>query len=149
MDFFKTGLIQMSDFQRLVNDENPYATTGTINRMTVTKTLGGLHKVSTFDWKFGAIQQMGLYLSKHFDSLDASFEDASKGSGKVAFELFKSFIERTDCLHGLNLTVPLLQRLFSELDPHKKGFININDWKNAFKSFAWKDQLMIEVKNIA
>jgi len=56
LDFFKTGLIQMSDFQRLINDENPYATTGTINRMTVAKTLGGLHKVSTFDWKFGAIQ---------------------------------------------------------------------------------------------
>ena len=56
LDFFKTGLIQMSDFQRLVNDENPYATTGTVGRMSVSKTLGGLHKVSTFDWKFGAIQ---------------------------------------------------------------------------------------------
>lgn len=56
LDFFKTGLIQMSDFQRLVNDENPYASTGTVGRMSVSKTLGGLHKVSTFDWKFGAIQ---------------------------------------------------------------------------------------------
>lgn len=82
---------------------------------------------------------MGLYISKSFESLDASFEDASKGTGKVPFELFKSFVDKTDCLQGLNLTVPLMQRLFSEIDPHKKGFININDWKSAFKSFVWKD----------
>lgn len=92
---------------------------------------------------------MGLHLSKSFASLDESFEAASKGSGKIPFDHFKSFVDSQDCLHGLNLTVPLLQRLFSELDPHKKGFINITDWKNAFKSFGWKDQLVIEIKNIA
>lgn len=98
LDFFKTGLIQMSDFQRLVNDENPYTTTGAATRMATSKTLGGLHKVSTFDWKFGAIQQMGLHLSKYFASLDESFEAASKGTGKIPFDHFKSFVDSQDCL---------------------------------------------------
>jgi hypothetical protein len=118
-------------------------------KMATAKTLGGLNKVSTFDWKFGAIQQMGLHQSKQFGTLEESFESASKGTGKIPFDLFKAYIDSQDCLQGLNLTVPLLQRLFSELDPHKKGFINITDWKNAFKSFGWKDQLVIEFKNIA
>lgn len=139
----------MSDFQRLIKDENPYATTGVATKMASSRTLGGLHKVSTFDWKFNAIQQMGLHLSKTFPTLDESFTSVANSANKITFDLFKSFVEAQDCLQGLNLTVPLLQRLFSELDPHKKGFINRNDWKNAFKQFVWKDQLFIELKNIA
>ena len=109
---------------------------------------GGLSKASTFDWKFSAIQQIGLTMSKKFASLDDSFADASVGNGKITFEHFKQFIDREGCLQGLNLTLPLLQKLFSELDPHKKGFININDWKNAFKSFNWNEQIFIEFKNV-
>jgi Ca2+-binding EF-hand superfamily protein len=41
----------------------------------------------------------------------------------------------------------LIQKLFSELDPHKKGFLNINDWRNAFKTFNSADQLIVELKN--
>jgi hypothetical protein len=104
--------------------------------------------VSTFDWKLSAIQQMGLYMSKSFASLDDSFTTASDNSGKITYQQFKVFVDQQDCLKGMNLTTPLLQKLFSELDPHKKGYLNILDWKNAFKSFAWKDQLMIEFKNI-
>jgi hypothetical protein len=129
----------MSDFQRLVRDENPYATTGFAAKMATAKTLGGLQKVSTFDWKLNAIQQMGLHLSKQYASLDMSFATAAENSNKITFDQFKAFVDKTDCLQGLNLTVPLLQKLFSELDPHKKAFINLNDWKNAFKSFVWKD----------
>ena len=49
----------------------------------------------------------------------------------------------------MNLTVPLFQKLFSELDPHKKGFININDWKNTFRSFVGSDMPLIELKSVA
>ena len=42
-----------------------------------------------------------------------------------------------------------MQKLFSELDPHKKGFLNVNDWRNAFKTFNAQDQLIVELKNVA
>lgn len=68
----------MSDFQRLMSDENPYSTSGLNSKILFAKTLGGgLSKASTFDWKFNAIQQMGLYLSKKFSNLDDSFNNAS------------------------------------------------------------------------
>ena len=41
----------------------------------------------------------------------------------------------------------MIQKLFSELDPHKKGFLNLNDWRNAFKTFNSADQLIVELKN--
>ena len=133
-----------------MSDENPYTTSGPSSSASLTKTFGGgLSNASTFDWKFSAIQQMGLFMSKKFPTLDASFEEAARGNLKVSFENFKLFVDKQDCLSGLNLTVPLMQRLFSELDPHKKGFINLNDWKNAFKSFNWNEQILIELKNVA
>ena len=57
MDFFKTGLVQVSDFQRLVSNTNPYAETfvsGVRSRMT-NSLGGGLQNTSTFDWKFSVI----------------------------------------------------------------------------------------------
>lgn len=66
---------------------------------------------------------------------------------KVSFEQFKSFVHELDALQGFNLTVPLLQKLFSEIDPHKKGYLTENDWKNAFNSFQWNKQIMIELRN--
>ena len=45
------------------------------------------------------------------------------------------------------MTVPLIRKLFSELDPHKKGYLNINDWRNSFKTFNCNDQLLIELKH--
>lgn len=41
-----------------------------------------------------------------------------------------------------------MQKLFSELDPHKKGFLTVNDWRNAFKAFNAGDQLLVEFKNV-
>jgi Ca2+-binding EF-hand superfamily protein len=57
MDFFKSGQIQLSDFTRLLTQDNPYSTTaisGAANNMS--RSLGGgLGKTSTFDWKFSAV----------------------------------------------------------------------------------------------
>jgi len=41
-------------------------------------------------------------------------------------------LKKNDLLVGFNLTTQLLEELFSQIDPHKKGFIALNDWKNAF-----------------
>lgn len=45
------------------------------------------------------------------------------------------------------MTLPLIQKLFAELDPHKKGYLTENDWLNAFSPFNYNDQVMIELKN--
>ena len=87
-------------------------------------------------------------MSKKYESIQASFKAASGGKAKVSFDDFKLFVDKENSLHGFNLTVPLLQRLYSELDPHKKGYLNENDWKNAFATFNWNDQLLIELKHI-
>ena len=149
MDFFKTGLVQVSDFQRLMSDTNPYAEThvsGVSNNMN--RSLGGgLQNTSTFDWKFSVIQQIGLIMSKKFASVDESFRNASEQAAKLKFNQFHAFLEREHALQGFNLTQPLIQKLFSEIDPHKKGFLNINDWRNAFKTFNSADQLIVELKN--
>lgn len=44
--------------------------------------------------------------------------------------------------------MPLVQKLFSELDPHKKAYLTENDWKNAFSTFNWSEQLMVELKSV-
>lgn len=46
------------------------------------------------------------------------------------------------------MTMPLLQQLFGELDPHKKTYMNLKDWQSAFKTFNFKDQLVIEYKTL-
>jgi Ca2+-binding EF-hand superfamily protein len=71
--------------------------------------------------------------------LDESFQAASKHQPKLRFYDFKEFLEREEALAGFNLTQPLVQKLFSELDPHRKGYLNINDWRNSFKTFSSKD----------
>jgi len=91
LDFYKTGKIQPSDFQRLINDENPYSSSGG-NRATASanlfrKSLGGsFAQASTFDWKVSAIQQIGLELSKNYGTIKESFEVASERLGKVTFD---------------------------------------------------------------
>jgi hypothetical protein len=40
-----------------------------------------------------------------------------------------------------------MQKLFAELDPHKKGFLTERDWVNAFQAFKHDDQNLIELKN--
>lgn len=114
----------------------------------MTKSLGGgLNNTSTFDWKFSVIQQIGLLMSKKYGSADDSFRNAAESQPKLRFNQFQEFLEREQALQGFNLTQPLIQKLFSELDPHKKGFLNINDWRNAFKTFNAAEQLVVELKN--
>jgi Ca2+-binding EF-hand superfamily protein len=51
-------------------------------------------------------------------------------------------------LNGFSLTPQLLQELFGSLDPHKKGYLSYNDWKNAFSGFNYHDHLFLELKSL-
>lgn len=88
MDFFKTGLVQVSDFQRLMSDRNPYSESMVkgISKSMIRSLGGGLNNTSTFDWKFSVIQQIGLILSKKFASMDESFRCASEQNIKLKFD---------------------------------------------------------------
>ena len=96
MDFFKTGLVQVSDFQRLVTNANPYAETFISGvRSSMNRSLGGgLQNTSTFDWKFSVIQQIGLILSKRYSSAEESFNNASENESKLRYNKFNEFLER-------------------------------------------------------
>ncbi len=50
-------------------------------------------------------------------------------------------------MKGFNLTANLIQKIFSEMDPHKKGYLTESDWSNAFQSFNWTEQGLLELKN--
>ena len=43
--------------------------------------------------------------------------------------------------------MPLLQKLFSELDPHRKTYLSLRDWQSAFDSFNENEALIVELKN--
>lgn len=96
MDFFKSGLVQVSDFQRLMSNSNPYAETYVSGvRSNMTKSLGGgLNNTSTFDWKFSVVQQIGLVMSKKYASVDDSFKDASGANPKLKYTKFSEFLDR-------------------------------------------------------
>jgi Ca2+-binding EF-hand superfamily protein len=144
LDFHKVGHIQRCDIQRLVENDNPYLSTGKISNA---KFMVG---TDTFDWKNNAIQQIGIELSKNptFKTLGDSFQAASKKLGKVRYRDFKEFLDENNALKGFNLTDQLLQQLFSELDPHKKGFLTESDWSQAFGGFNWNEQLIVELENL-
>ena len=147
IDFYKRGSIQASDIQRLINDQNPYSqTTFSKTKSDFNRSFGGqLNHTSTFNWKFSAIQNIGLVLSKKYNTLQDSFKEASDNGQRITFEQFKNFVRQLNALSGFNLTLPLEQQLFAELDPHKKGVLSVQDWKNAFSSFTWRGQIFIEL----
>ena len=51
---------------------------------------------------------------------------------KITFKNFTNWIELNMVLAGFNLTEKLMQQLFADLDPHKKGHLTELDWENAF-----------------
>ena len=109
---------------------------------------GSFGMTSTFDWKLSGIQSIGLVISKKYSTFRESFDDASDNSQKITFEQFKRFVEKHHALNGFNLTLPLLQKLFAELDPHKKGFLTESDRTSSLSAFKLNDQTFIELKNL-
>ena len=50
-------------------------------------------------------------------------------------------------MRGFNLPLHLVQKLFGEIDPHKKTYMTLNDWKSAFETFDFFEQIVLEFKN--
>jgi Ca2+-binding EF-hand superfamily protein len=86
-------------------------------------------------------------ISKKFSSVRDCFEEISERMSKISIAQFRKFLDDTRALSGFNLSKQLVNELFSEIDPHKKGYLVENDWVNAFGSYDWKSQLINEFKN--
>ena len=86
----------------------------------------------SFDWVTNCKQQVGLVLSRQFSSLKSSFEEISEHQKRLLYTQFQKWLESSRALTGFNLTDKLIQQVFSDLDPHKKGYLTENDWLNAF-----------------
>ena len=76
-----------------------------------------------------------------------SFEKVSGHQKRITYEQFKQWCETKQALIGFNLTEVLLLKLFSDLDPHKKGHLTELDWINAFGSYSWKNQMLNELQS--
>lgn len=123
MDAFKRNSIQLSDFKLLFEENaNP-------------------------EWKKGAKQQLGLFISKNYPNVKLSFEAVSELTGRIKLEQFVKWVESNQILRGFNLTQQLLEKLFAELDPHRKAYITESDWENAFGKIDYKDQCIKEIKD--
>ena len=138
MSYYKRDYLQPSDFDRLFSDVSPFLSAAQGDPKQAYKdTLGGsLVYVSTRDWKLSAISQIGLKLSKLFSKNKEAFQDASQGTERVNFAMFKQFVEKHNLLAGFNISTPLLYQLFAELDPHKKTYLSYKDWQSAFSVFS-------------
>lgn len=123
MDTYKRDNVQLTDF-KLLFEEN-----------------------SVPEWKQSARQQLGVFISKQFPDLTASFETVSQLAGKLTFEQFRTWVTAHNALAGFNLTNDLLQQLYADLDWHKKGYLTLQDWTQAFHNYQWQDQLMKELKD--
>jgi len=64
----------------------------------------------------------------------------------MTYKHFQAWIHESRALAGFDLTDKLLQTLFADLDPHKKGYLNELDWVNAFGGYSFKNQALFEVQ---
>jgi Ca2+-binding EF-hand superfamily protein len=64
----------------------------------------------------------------------------------MTYKQFAKWVEDKRVLIGFDLTDQLLQQVFSEIDPHKKGYVTLDDWLNAFAGYTWEEQMFKEVQ---
>lgn len=121
MDIYKRNSIQLADFKSLFEESNKP------------------------EWKSSAKQQLGLMLSRVFPDIHRAFETISELTLRITFEHFSRWVENNQALQGFNLTYQLLQQLYADLDPHKKGYLTEQDFILAFGSFNWKNQCIKEL----
>ena len=69
MDIFKRGTVQATEFKKFIEEDLEQA-----NNATISGGKTNLFGRSTFDWRLHAKQQIGLFLSKKYESLHDSFE---------------------------------------------------------------------------
>lgn len=137
IDQFKRGCVQFLDFKRLIEMD--------LEMLNVSIT-GNKSPNKAFDWITNCKQQIGLVLSRQFNSLKTSFETISEHQKRLLYSQFYKWLDSSRALTGFNLTEKLVQQVFSDLDPHKKGYLTENDWLNAFGGYGWTIQMFTELK---
>nr|QBH22546.1 EF hand family protein [Philasterides dicentrarchi] len=142
MDIYKRGRITVDDFRRFLCEDFEQGLNQTVmgNQSII--------NYSSFDWKLNAKQQLGIVLTRRFNNLIHSFDTISGFKKKLLYEQFSKWVEANLALRGFDLSEKLKHELFSDLDPHKKGYLTESDWENAFKGYNWKDQVMDEVQEM-
>ncbi|EGR32180.1 hypothetical protein IMG5_093040 [Ichthyophthirius multifiliis] len=137
MDEFKRGAIKMADLNRLLSEEK--------QNFVVT---GGkfIEGRDSLDWKINAKQQIGLVLSRQYQNLEQSFEQISNYKNRIIYSQFEQWVEKSRALQGFNLNNQLIQQVFSDLDPHKKGYLTKKDWIQNFSVFNFQIQMIKEVQ---
>ncbi|KAL4491412.1 hypothetical protein ABPG72_008068 [Tetrahymena utriculariae] len=172
IDFYKSGRIGIIDFIKFIKQQQELQqaiqnakffnkqdiqsikrSNSTQNQRNLSSSSGKQSdsqqiEILNFDWKKSVQQQLGLYVSKHYPSIQANFENVSQYMKKITFDQFLSWIEKSNSLQGFDLTNTLLQELFAYLDPHKKGFLTESDWINQFGHINWKKQMIEELRNL-
>ena len=58
--------------------------------------------------------------------------EISGHSKKILYSQFEKWVEDSRALFGFDLTEKLLQHVYSDCDPHKKGYLTETDWLNSF-----------------
>ncbi|KAL4466773.1 hypothetical protein ABPG74_010370 [Tetrahymena malaccensis] len=100
---------------------------------------------SIFEWKINAKHQIGLFVSKFYPDIRTSFEIVSGHQNRLLYTKFKQWIDENRVLKGFNLTEKLLQQLFSDFDPHKKGYLSEHDWVSQLKSYDSTEMMIKEI----
>jgi Ca2+-binding EF-hand superfamily protein len=123
IDHFKRNSVQLSDFKLLFEEgEKP-------------------------EWKKSAKQQVGLFISRNYPTVKLAFEAVSELTGKIRLDQFSKWVEQHQILKGFNLTQELTEKLFAELDPHRKAYMTENDFCLAFGGINYQSQCIQEIKD--
>ena len=123
LDIYKRDSVQLSDFKSIFEEKrNP-------------------------SWKDSAKQSLGLYISKKYQTAYECFQEISSNRDKITFDLFSSWLVKTQVLNSYRLTQQLVQEFFAFLDPHKKGYLSKDDWELCLGSFSYSSNCLQEVKD--
>jgi len=141
LDFYKRGCIQLNDIKMLLNSK-------TNQTNPILSANEWIPKKSPFDWQIHARQQIGLALSQNFSNLKLSFQSIAGNNESMKYAQFHKWIEGNRILSGFNMTERLIQKLFADLDPHKKGYLSEIDWFNAFSGYDASQQILLEVQEV-
>ena len=123
LDIYKRDSVQLADFKSIFEEKrNP-------------------------SWKDSAKQSLGLYVSKSYETAYECFQEISSSRDKITFDLFSSWLGKSQVLNSYRLTQQLIQELFAYLDPHKKGFLSKDDWELCLGTFSYSSTCLQEVKD--
>jgi hypothetical protein len=73
---------------------------------------------------------IGKFVKDNFEFIEFTKEESKNPILKL--HDFLHFLDRDNVLHGFNLSRDLKCKLFAWLDPHRKGYLSLQDWLMLF-----------------